>query len=130
MNRLGEYKAQSVLVTVLAFFVLIGCSQVWAQKKILVGEAKVRARSKCILQLSNLNKLAISYGKIYEVKPGGPLAPSILVDIGLLPVLYKCPAGGTYKYTNKMPTEKDGTKPYAQCNVLGHTFDPYESNSK
>lgn len=82
-------------------------------------------RSKCILQMSTLEKLVVSHGGMYEINPGRPFDAADLVEKEYLPKAYTCPAGGTYTYTSRMPTGKPGSPAFAQCDHEGHIFIPY-----
>ena len=84
-------------------------------------------RSKCILQLSTLEKIAISHGNTYAVDPGAALPNGILVTEGYLPVAYTCPDSGTYTYTDVMPIDDSGDTAYCTCNNTGptHLYIPY-----
>jgi len=83
-------------------------------------------RSKCILQMSTLEKLTISHGNMYEIDPGEALANGLLVSEGYLPVAYTCPDTGTYTYTDTMPTGQTGTSAYTTCSNAAptHPFTP------
>jgi len=43
-------------------------------------------RSKCILQMSTVEKLVISHGNMYEILPGQALLNGLLVTDGYLPI--------------------------------------------
>jgi len=85
-------------------------------------------RSKCILQMSTIEKLVISHGNMYEILPGQALANGLLVSEGYLPSAYLCPADSTiYAYLDVMPTGATGTAAYASCDNAAptHPFAPY-----
>ena len=84
-------------------------------------------RSKCILQMSTLEKLAISHGNIYGISQSSVILNSTLVTQGYLPTAYVCPDGGAYTYTDVMPTADAGSAAYCVCDNSGptHPFVPY-----
>jgi len=84
-------------------------------------------RSKCLLQLSTLEKLSISHGNMYEIKPGEALPNAVLISEGYLPVAYTCPDTGNYTYTDLMPTGVLGATAYSSCDNTAptHPFTPY-----
>ncbi len=85
----------------------------------------------CIHQLNTIEILAIQHGNMFGVQPGQPLPAEFLINEVYGSKEYKCPKSfSPYIYTGIVPTQKVGTKPYAQCSVPGHTFDPYRSTAK
>ena len=91
-------------------------------------------RSKCLLQMSTMEKLSISHANMYEILPGEPLPAEVLVKEGYIPSLYNCPSGGKYTYTGLAPSQEAGSKPYTSCDHTDskwfkpdeeHVFDPY-----
>lgn len=84
-------------------------------------------RSKCILQMSTVEKLVISHGNMYEILPGVALPNALLVSEGYLPSAYTCPDSGVYAYTDVMPTGATGSAAYTSCSNAAptHPFTPY-----
>ena len=83
-------------------------------------------RSKCILQMATIEKIAISHGNMFGINPGGALANALLVSEGYLPAAYTCPDTGTYTYTDTHPTGSAGTPAYTSCSNAApvHPFTP------
>ena len=92
---------------------------------VLSSEDSASDRTKCIANLSTLEKLIITHSNLYKIEPGQPIAVDVLLVGEYLKKLPVCPAGGKYSYTGKSPTGKRGTKAYASCSHKGHDFDPY-----
>lgn len=86
-------------------------------------------KTKCIAQLSLMERMAITHWNLYTLNPGEPLLPAVLVENGYIKGLPACPSGGRYSYTNKVPSGKKGSNPYASCDHKGHTYTPYQANN-
>lgn len=84
-------------------------------------------RSKCILQMSTVEKLVISHGNMFGIDPGLALASTLLTSEGYLPQLPDCPDSGAYAFTEVMPSGATGSAPYTSCSNASpaHLFDPY-----
>lgn len=89
-----------------------------AVKLLAKGFIDESAKAYCILQMSVMQKMAIALANLNELKPGEALPSSRLVDEGFLAEMPKCPAGGTYNVSDKVPLNK--TTHYMTCDQAGH----------
>ncbi len=72
-------------------------------------------RSKCILNISNVQKAVRSYQNLYEKNEGDTLAMSTIAGTGkLLETVPTCPSSGTYSVVGSIPTV--GTA-YLSCSL-------------
>ena len=63
-------------------------------------------RSKCILQLTSIQKLVIAHANINDLKEGDALPVTVLVEEGYIPSMYTCPDDGKYTVLGKVPDSK------------------------
>ncbi len=92
------------------------------------SEGAKNEKTKCIAQLSLMERMAITHLNLYSLNSGDPVMPAVLVENGYISKLPVCPSGGNYSYTNKGPSGKKGSEPYASCDHKGHSYSPYQAD--
>lgn len=117
LNHTRKHEAGLTLIEItVVIAVLLGLIAV-----LFIGVQNYREatnKSRCIMQISAVQKAVRSHQNLNDVATGGTLTQSDLVGTGkLIAVDPVCPSGGTYTWLGTVPAI--GTA-YLTCNTTGH----------
>ena len=117
LNHTRKHEAGLTLIEItVVIAVLLGLIAV-----LFIGVQNYREatnKSRCIMQISAVQKAVRSHQNLNDVATGGTLTQSDLVGTGkLISVAPICPSGGTYTWLGTVPAI--GTA-YLTCNSTGH----------
>ena len=102
LNNIKKQAGLTLIEVTLVIAVLLGLISV-----LFIGVSAYKEgsnRSKCILNISNVQKAVRSYQNLYEKNVGDALVQATIAGSGkLLETVPTCPSGGTYTWLGTIP---------------------------
>ncbi|MCB1206690.1 MAG: type II secretion system protein [Verrucomicrobiae bacterium] len=126
LNNIKKQAGLTLIEVTLVIAVLLGLISV-----LFIGVSAYKEgsnRSKCILNISNVQKAVRSYQNLYEKNVGDALVQATIAGSGkLLETVPTCPSGGTYTWLGTIPAvgtayltcDQSATKDHAPTTTAG-----------
>ena len=126
LNNIKKQAGLTLIEVTLVIAVLLGLISV-----LFIGVSAYKEgsnRSKCILNISNVQKAVRSYQNLYEKNVGDTLVQATIAGSGkLLETVPTCPSGGTYTWLGTIPAvgtayltcDQSATKDHAPTTTAG-----------